>query len=111
MAVHHLRKADADDSFDTISGTLGLTGAPDTILVLKRDGSGTIVLHGRGRDLVEIEKAMTFNKESCTWTMGGDASEVRVSSQRQAVLDAVAETALCRTAKLDADCQLWVQTV
>jgi len=44
--VHHLRKADADDAFDTISGTLGLTGAPDTILVLKRDNRGSIVLHG-----------------------------------------------------------------
>ena len=37
MLVHHLRKADADDAFDTVCGTLGLTGAPDTILVLKRD--------------------------------------------------------------------------
>src|SRR5262249_14737505 len=31
VVVHHLRKMDADDAFDTVSGTLGLTGAPDTI--------------------------------------------------------------------------------
>ena len=55
-------KAIADDAFDTISGTLGLTGAPDTILVLKRESSGHFVLHGRGRDLVEIEKAMSFDR-------------------------------------------------
>jgi hypothetical protein len=30
VLVHHLRKADSDDAFDTVSGTLGLTGAPDT---------------------------------------------------------------------------------
>jgi hypothetical protein len=30
VVVHHLRKADADDAFDTVSGTLGLTGAPTT---------------------------------------------------------------------------------
>lgn len=51
VLVHHLRKMDSEDAFDTISGTLGLTGAPDTILVLKRDTSGAIILHGRGRDL------------------------------------------------------------
>ena len=28
VVVHHLRKMDADDAFDTVSGTLGLTGAP-----------------------------------------------------------------------------------
>jgi RecA-family ATPase len=66
VLVHHLRKADADDAFDTVSGTLGLTGAPDTILVLKRDTAGNIILHGRGRDLVEIEKAVTFNRDACT---------------------------------------------
>jgi hypothetical protein len=91
VAVHHLRKADADDAFDTVSGTLGLIGAPDTILVLKRDTTGTIVLHGRGRDLVEIEKAMTFNKDTCTWAIAGDVSEVRTSGERRAILDAMKE--------------------
>jgi len=66
VLVHHLRKADADDAFDTVSGTLGLTGAPDAILVLKRDTSGTIVLHGRRRDLSEIEFVMQFDRDACT---------------------------------------------
>jgi RecA-family ATPase len=34
VVVHHQRKMDADDPFDTISGTLGLTGVPDSVLVL-----------------------------------------------------------------------------
>jgi predicted ATP-dependent serine protease len=53
VIVHHLRKADADDVFDTVSGTLGLTGVVDSILVLKRDvgAGGSYTLHGRGRDL------------------------------------------------------------
>jgi hypothetical protein len=91
VLVHHLRKQDSDDAFDTVSGTLGLTGAPDTVLVVKRDTGGTIVLHGRGRDLVEIEKAMTFNGGACTWTIAGDARIVRMSSERQAILAALAE--------------------
>jgi RecA-family ATPase len=34
IVVHHDRKSEADDVFDTVSGTLGLTGAADTILIL-----------------------------------------------------------------------------
>jgi hypothetical protein len=34
VLVHHLRKAGSDDAFDTVSGTLGLTGAADATLVL-----------------------------------------------------------------------------
>jgi hypothetical protein len=91
VVVHHLRKAEADDPFDTISGTLGLTGAPDTIIVLARDSGGGFVLHGRGRDLIEIEKAMTFERETCIWRVAGDAGAIRRSSERNAVLDAIRE--------------------
>ena len=94
VLVHHLRKQEADDAFDTISGTLGLTGAPDTILVLKRDSSGGIVLHGRGRDLIEIEKAMTFNPDSCTWTIAGEIGEVRASNARKDILAAMRDIEL-----------------
>jgi len=91
VLVHHLRKADADDAFDTISGTLGLTGAPDTVLVLKRDATGTFILHGRGRDLVEIEKAMAFDGEACIWRVSGDAAAARRSRERSAVIEAIDE--------------------
>jgi RecA-family ATPase len=99
VVVHHLRKADADDAFDTVSGTLGLTGAPDSILVLRRDSSGAITLHGRGRDLIEIETAMQVNRETCTWTMLGDAAEVRAETGRGAVLAAMEEIGEQTTAK------------
>jgi DNA-binding transcriptional ArsR family regulator len=90
---HHLRKAEADDPFDTISGTLGLTGAVDSMLVLKRSvgGGSNYVLHGKGRDLVEIEKAMEFDRESCLWRIAGDAAPIRRSAERTAILDAIAE--------------------
>jgi AAA domain/Bifunctional DNA primase/polymerase, N-terminal/IclR helix-turn-helix domain len=91
IVVHHLRKADADDAFDTVSGTLGLTGAPDSILILKYDSSGIVVLHGRGRDLAEIETAMSFNREGCTWQVAGDARDLRRSTERAKVLDAIKE--------------------
>jgi AAA domain len=90
VLVHHLRKAEADDAFDTISGTLGLTGAPDTVMVIKRDAGGTM-LHARGRDLIEIEKALSFNADTCIWTVLGDAAIVRRSGERAAVIAALEE--------------------
>jgi hypothetical protein len=94
VLVHHLRKQDAEDAFDTVSGTLGLTGAPDSILVLKREtATGTIVLHGRGRDLTELALAMTFDKQGCTWRIVGEADQVRRSAERVAVLQAIEEAA------------------
>jgi predicted ATP-dependent serine protease len=55
VIVHHLRKSGAEvDPFEKVSGTLGLSGGADTVLVLDRDGNGA-TLYGRGRDIEEIE--------------------------------------------------------
>jgi AAA domain len=86
---HHVRKMDADDPFDTVSGTLGLTGAADTILVLRRH-AGAVTLHARGRDIEEAESAMQFSRDTCRWTILGAASDVHVSSERAAVIRALA---------------------
>ena len=91
VLVHHLRKADSDDAFDAVSGTLGLTGGVDSVLVIKRDSSGNFVLHGRGRDLAHIEKAIDFSPGACTWTITGNASDARITSERQAILEAIRE--------------------
>jgi hypothetical protein len=111
VVVHHLRKMDADDAFDTVSGTLGLTGAPDSILILKRDGSGNIVLHGRGRDLSDIEVAMMFNKEACTWTIMGDAAQFRNDTRRGAVLAAMAELGEASAGEIAAVARMKVNSV
>jgi hypothetical protein len=90
VVVHHVRKMEADDAFDTISGTLGLSGCPDSLVILKRDTAGTQLL-ARGRDIEELEKAVTFNRESCTWTIEGDADDIRRSSQQRTLLTALRE--------------------
>ena len=86
---HHVRKMEAEDPFDTISGTFGLTGAADTIIVLKRH-AGAVTLHARGRDIEEVETALQFERTTCRWTILGAASEVYVSKERAAVLCALA---------------------
>lgn len=89
VVVHHLRKMAADaDPLDAVSGSTGLTGAADTILVLNR-GSEGVTLYGRGRDIEEVEKAVQFVRDTCRWSMLGDAREVRLSDERKAILDAL----------------------
>jgi hypothetical protein len=50
-----------------------------------------MILHGRGRDLTEIETAMTFDRDSCVWRIVGDAAEVRRSTERTTILEAIEE--------------------
>lgn len=93
IVVHHTRKADAEDVFDTVSGTLGLTGAADSIVVLTRK-SGKAVLHARGRDIADSDTALKFDPATCRWVALGDATDVFVSDERsriQAALDNAAE--------------------
>jgi hypothetical protein len=88
LIIHHTRKMEADDAFDTVSGTLGLTGAADTILVLDKR-AGAVTLYARGRDIEESETALQFNKETCRWTILGAAGEVHRSNERSRIIEAL----------------------
>jgi hypothetical protein len=86
LAIHHTRKMAAEDAFDEISGTRGLTGAADSALVLKKDpGTHQPVLYGRGRDLEEIESALEFDRETGTWTVLGAAWQVADTVERREI--------------------------
>ena len=91
IVAHHTRKAQADDLLDMVSGTLGLSGAADTILVIERQSTGGFVVDVRGRDVEAQQLAATFDKETCRWNVGGDASEMRRSETRNAIGEALRE--------------------
>jgi len=61
---HHDRKMGAEDVFDTVAGTRGITGTADTVLVLARQ-AGAVTLHIDGRDVEKVELAIQFSKEAC----------------------------------------------
>lgn len=88
VLVTHTRKAEAEDPLESISGTNGITGAADAVLVLSRGSKGT-TLYGRGRDIEEIETAMKF--ENGKWSILGDADEVRKSSERRKIIETLKE--------------------
>ena len=91
IVAHHTRKAAADDLIDMVSGTLGLTGAADTIIVIDRQPSGGFVFDVRGRDVEAVQLAAQFGKNTCRWTIVGDAGSVRRSAEREAVLSVFRE--------------------
>lgn len=86
VLVHHARKTSGDDRLDAVSGSTGLTGSMETVLVLDR-GSDMVTLYGRGRDVEEIETALNFDKQACRWTALGDPNALRRSDQRRDVIE------------------------
>lgn len=90
VLVHHLRKTPSDDVVDEVSGSTGLTGAVDTILILKRDRSAAdAVLFATGRDVEEVEDALEFDGETGRWTKVGDAETYRRSKEQMKIVRAL----------------------
>ena len=70
LAVHHTRKMGAEDWLDTVSGTQGITGSADYILVLQRKRkSDEGVLAVTGRDVAENEYAV--KTDNGIWSLDG----------------------------------------
>jgi hypothetical protein len=86
---HHDRKAQADDQLDTVSGSIGRTGALDTILLLTRvRGEDDAILFATGRDIPEQSLALRLHPTSKLWTILGDAEETILRSDaRRAVIE------------------------
>jgi len=64
--VHHARKAGSDDFLTSVSGTYGITGSADTIVVIRRkrlEKFGTIYV--TGRDIADAEISVEFDE--LTW--------------------------------------------
>jgi hypothetical protein len=92
LVITHTRKSGSEsgDAVEKITSTLGTTGAADAFLVLDRDGQGC-TLEGRGREVEEIEVAVTFDRDACRWTIQGQAVEVRRSDERGQILSVLIE--------------------
>lgn len=89
VLVHHTRKMVAADVLDTVSGTQGLTGSVDALLLLRRErGQLDAALYVTGRDIErEEDYALQFHSESCTWSALGTVREATRTRERQAIID------------------------
>lgn len=93
LLVHHVRKAASDDFLAEVSGTNGLAGAADAVLVLKRGrAQADAVLHVTGRDVEEAERAMSFDADTGTWRLlDGDAEDYQMQDTRALIVRFVRE--------------------
>jgi hypothetical protein len=98
LVSHHQRKMGAEDLIDTLSGTLGLGGAVDTVLILGKDPQYEKFLYGRGRDLEEFNVTVKQN-EHCQWQVLGPRTEEASSPERNQILAALARTGRPMTVK------------
>jgi len=84
--VHHTRKMrDDDDPFLMISGTNGIMGAADTIMVLMKQKREDVdaTLHITGRDIPQTSTVVRFNKECWKWDAIGDVDWLQEQQARQ----------------------------
>jgi hypothetical protein len=72
IIVHHTKKAETTDFLDSVSGTQGLAGAADSILVLRRPRhENSATLNVTSRDAAEGEYSVLFDGSTGTWSLDG----------------------------------------
>lgn len=91
LGIHHQRKGAADDILDTVSGSTGLTGVCDSVMVLQRESRQRAdgILAVESRDFESEPIGLTLDKETMRWAFAGPAKMVLLSRQRDAVLGAL----------------------
>ncbi len=88
VVVHHTRKLIAADPLDEISGSTGLSGGADGVLVLKRDrGRADAYLFVTGREIEEEQElALKWDTNTAGWCIVGNADDYRLGEERAAVV-------------------------
>ena len=82
----HLRKAEAEDIFDTLHGSVAYQGAQDTLWVLERPPRDAVgVLHLREKD--SDDQALHVSFVDGHWEFLGYDTDVKLSQGRQAILE------------------------
>jgi hypothetical protein len=100
LVLHHQRKLGADDLIDTLSGTLGLGGAVDSVLILGKEPNkkrgkereqDAKFFWGRGRDLEEFSVSVRQNDKG-RWDVTGLRIGAQPSVEREDIVSAMAKT-------------------
>jgi hypothetical protein len=81
LFLHHTRKLKAEDPFDEISGTYGVSGPADTLWILDNENGRDARLYVRGRDIAEGTVPMRYTPESGRWVLGPTAEGIDTSGR------------------------------
>jgi hypothetical protein len=88
LVTNHQRKATAEDIFDTISGTLGLNGGADTLMVLARE-EGAKTLEVRGRDITDCAVVVEQDEKTLRFKNLGARHAGASTPERKKIIDAM----------------------
>ena len=86
IIIHHTRKMKAENVFDEISGTRGLTGASDVNMVLRKNVSESF-LYIQGRDIEDKIYKLNFSKDNFIYTFSGEGDTTKISPERKMIID------------------------
>ena len=69
LLVHHTRKMSDSDRFNEISGTNGIAGSADTLMVLTKEkrADRKAMLSCTGRDIDDLELELVMDRRTCKW--------------------------------------------
>lgn len=92
LLVHHTRKMGDSDCINEISGTNGIAGSADTLMILKKEKrtDRKALLSCTGRDIEDRELELMLDKESCVWRVTSDSLERKVEEIPQILLRLIA---------------------
>jgi len=95
ICVHHQRKMGSDDLFDTVLGSIGMTGGVDTVAIMKKDGrtrsDATLTIDGKDMEN-QVEISIDFDRNTGMWKLLGPAEAYKQSKERQEILDILAKS-------------------
>jgi hypothetical protein len=87
LVVHHTRKAAADDFVETLSGTYGIAGGADYVMVLQRSrGNDDALLCVTGRDIIEADYALHADDGILWRLIGQNLAESRAAAETVAAM-------------------------
>jgi len=101
VVVHHTKKGGEENVFDEISGTTGITGAADTIILIKRIKKQN-KLFITGRDIEEATYDLYFDRDSFTWNVLEPAQDsLNLTVERSEIIDLLtSEQRMMRTGEI-----------
>jgi hypothetical protein len=92
LIIHHVKKGggygEAGDWMDSILGSTGLSGAADSIIVLRRKrGEEKAELLATGRDILEKDMILLFDLDCGGWTIEGNKQDIQEGETQQEIFD------------------------
>lgn len=85
VLVHHLRKSGGGDPFERMTGSTGILGAPDTLLVLDKGRGGTRLL-AEGKDIEPAALEISFDDQAKRWRIAKPGSAVSSHPDRDRIV-------------------------